>query len=70
GDIDCPTLVICGSEDQLTPPKYSQFLVEQIADASLVLIPNAGHMVMLEQPEQVGDQILDFLRVQAKHLGR
>ncbi|TFH31635.1 MAG: alpha/beta hydrolase, partial [Anaerolineales bacterium] len=47
GDIDCPTLVICGSEDQLTPPKYSQFLVEQIADASLVLIPNAGHMVML-----------------------
>jgi pimeloyl-ACP methyl ester carboxylesterase len=61
-EIKCPTLVICGSEDQLTPQKYSQYLAERIPQANLVVIANAGHMVMLEQPEQVGQQILQFMQ--------
>jgi pimeloyl-ACP methyl ester carboxylesterase len=32
-EIRCPTLVICGGEDQLTPPKYSQYLADQIPEA-------------------------------------
>ena len=62
GEIGCPTLVICGSEDQLTPQKYSQHLTERIPDASLVVIADAGHMVMLEQPALVGEQIHEFMQ--------
>ncbi len=62
GEIRCPTLLICGEEDQLTPPKYSHFLQERIADATLIIIPGAGHMVMLEQPEQVSCTVEEFLR--------
>lgn len=62
GEIRCPTLIICGEEDQLTPPKYCQFLQEHIANAMLTIIPGAGHMVMLEQPEQVSVAIEGFLK--------
>ena len=62
GEIRCPTLLICGEEDRLTPPKYSQFLQEHIADAVLTIIPGAGHLVMLEQPEQVSVAIEEFLK--------
>jgi len=62
GEIDCPVLVLCGSEDQLTPQKYSQYLAEQIPDASFEVIAEAGHMVMLEQPVQVAELIHDFMQ--------
>jgi pimeloyl-ACP methyl ester carboxylesterase len=57
GEIHCPTLVICGTEDKLTPPKYATFLTERIAGAELKLIEGAGHMVMVEQPELVAEAI-------------
>lgn len=47
--IDVPTLIIAGSEDQMAPPKYSEFLHQQIKGSRLVIIPGAGHMVMLEK---------------------
>ena len=56
-----PTLVICGQDDQLTPIRYSQFLASQIPKAELRIITDAGHMVMLEQPQIVADEILSFL---------
>lgn len=55
--IRCPTLVICGTEDRLTPPKYSQYLVDRIAGAELKLVPAAGHMVMVEKPDAVAEAI-------------
>ena len=61
GEIPCATLVLCGEADQLTPPKYASFLRERIADATLSIIPNAGHMVMLEQPGLVNRAIEEFL---------
>ncbi len=63
GEIRCPILLICGEEDQLTPSKYSQFLRERVAGAMLTIIPRAGHMVMLEQPEQVSRAIEEFLKM-------
>lgn len=60
GEIRFPTLVICGEEDQLTPLKYSQFLVDHIQGARLVTIPGAGHMVMLEKPQETTDAIAGF----------
>jgi len=61
GEIHLPTLVLCGSLDKLTPPKYSIYLGEHIAGARVQIIPEAGHMVMLEQPEAVSQAIGDFL---------
>jgi pimeloyl-ACP methyl ester carboxylesterase len=40
---------------------YSEFLRDHIAGARLEVIPNAGHMVMLEQPDRISDVIADFL---------
>jgi pimeloyl-ACP methyl ester carboxylesterase len=60
-EIHCATLVLCGEADQLTPPRYSSLLQERIADAMLSIIPEAGHMVMLEQPGLVNRAIEEFL---------
>jgi pimeloyl-ACP methyl ester carboxylesterase len=57
-----PTLVICGQDDQLTPARYSQYMASQIPKAELRIIPDAGHMVMLEQPQIVADELSSFLR--------
>jgi pimeloyl-ACP methyl ester carboxylesterase len=56
-EIACPTLVLCGSSDQMTPLKFSTFLHEHIAGAELVTVEQAGHMVMVEQPEAVSSAI-------------
>lgn len=59
--IRLPALVIVGEDDQLTPPKYSDFLAGQIGGAALVRIPRAGHFVMLEQPDEVNRAIRQFV---------
>ena len=56
-----PTTVICGTSDLMTPPKYSEFLKERLK-AELNLINNAGHMSMLENPNQVNTILEQFLR--------
>jgi len=61
-DISAPTLILCGSEDAMTPPKYSQTLRDQIPGARLELLPNAGHMLMLEKPDAVRELMEGFLR--------
>ena len=61
GEISCPTLALCGEDDRLTPPKYAHYLRDSIPGASLTIIPNAGHMVMLERPELVNQAIEEFL---------
>jgi pimeloyl-ACP methyl ester carboxylesterase len=61
GELALPVQVICGNEDQLTPVKYSRFLSEGIPGARLDLVQGAGHMVMLEKPEEVRDIVCNFL---------
>jgi pimeloyl-ACP methyl ester carboxylesterase len=46
--IACPALVICGAADRMTPVEHSRFLADQIPGAELLIVPAAGHMVMLE----------------------
>jgi pimeloyl-ACP methyl ester carboxylesterase len=62
GEMRCPTLVLCGEDDLLTPAKYGRYLEENIPNATLSIVPGAGHMVMLEQPEQVNRAIEEFLQ--------
>ena len=61
GQIAAPTLVLGGTADQMTPPKYAAFLAEKIRGARLAMIEGAGHMVMLEQPELVAHHVEEFL---------
>lgn len=60
-DISAPTLIISGTEDVLTPVKYAEYLHDHISGSMLVLIPGAGHMVMLEQPEAFNQALDSFL---------
>jgi pimeloyl-ACP methyl ester carboxylesterase len=59
--IAIPTLVICGTADRFTPPRYSRYLAGTIAGASLELIADAGHMVMIEKPAEVNAAIDRFV---------
>lgn len=60
-EIDLPVLLTCGGADQMTPPKYSRYLVERLPRAELVEVEGAGHMVMLEAPQEVNRAIASFL---------
>lgn len=61
GRIGVPTLVMCGSDDQVMPPAASRQLHKKIPGSRLVIIEGAGHMVMLEQPRATNDAIRAFL---------
>ena len=60
-DIAAPAVILCGAEDRMTPPKYSAFLKARIPGASLEVLPDAGHMLMLEQPDEVAARIELFV---------
>ncbi len=59
--IRTPVLVLCGTDDQLTPRRYSESLAGQIPGAALQTIDGAGHLVMLEQPRRVAGLLSVFL---------
>ncbi len=59
--IDLPTLILCGDEDELTPVKYSQFLHHRIKGSKLEVIPDAGHMVMMESASAFNETIREFI---------
>jgi pimeloyl-ACP methyl ester carboxylesterase len=61
--INLPTLVFCGDEDQLTPVKYSEFLHSRIKHSKIEILPNAGHLVMIESPQAFNEKIREFITV-------
>jgi pimeloyl-ACP methyl ester carboxylesterase len=67
--LSLPTLILCGSDDQMTPLHTSEFLRDHIAGARLEVVPNAGHMVMLEQPDRVSGLLADFFNSIPYHSG-
>lgn len=62
-DISLPALIIVGSADKMTPPKYGQYLRDRIARAQLVEIKDGGHMMALEKPLEVAQAVRRFLEV-------
>ncbi len=62
-EIRARTLVLCGTEDRLTPVKYSEFLAAQIPHARLTRVAGAGHSVMLERAEEVNRALVEFVRM-------
>jgi pimeloyl-ACP methyl ester carboxylesterase len=61
GSIRSPVLVVTAEDDQVTPPKYGDFMQTSIAKASRVHIKEAGHIVPIEKPEEVNNAIVEFL---------
>jgi pimeloyl-ACP methyl ester carboxylesterase len=59
--ITLPAMVIGGKDDLLTPPTYSEYLHREIKGSGLVIVEDAGHMVMIEQPDAVNHAIEGFL---------
>lgn len=62
GGLRLPTLVISGSEDRMTPPKYGEYLAAQIAGAQRLHLAGVGHMPMIEAPSAVADALEDFVQ--------
>lgn len=60
--IHLPTLIVVGTKDRLTPIKYAEYLHKRIMGAKLEIIPEAGHMLMLEAPEPLSLAIINFLK--------
>jgi len=60
-NIKLPTLVICGSEDEVVPIKNTHYLASRIEGASKVIVNRAGHWVQTEKPGQVNQAIDVFL---------
>ncbi|MFC1673735.1 alpha/beta fold hydrolase [Pseudomonadota bacterium] len=61
--VTCPTLVLCGEDDQLTPPDVHVEMVDAIgANATLVKIPHCGHLSTLEQPDAVTQALRAWLQ--------
>ncbi|SKB05188.1 alpha/beta fold hydrolase [Aeromicrobium choanae] len=58
----CRTSVVCGTKDVMTPFSHSRWLARHIAGAELVPVNDAGHMVMLEEHEQVTEAIERVLK--------
>jgi len=65
GAIDVPALVLVGEEDASLPPALSRRLAEALPHATLEVIPGAGHLSALEQPEAVTRAMLGFLEREA-----
>ncbi|MER5792496.1 alpha/beta hydrolase [Streptomyces sp. NPDC001980] len=56
-----PVLVLAGVQDLVTPSEHSEVIADLLPDAELVLVADAGHLVMLEHPEVVTDRLADLL---------
>ncbi|MGZ5845895.1 MAG: alpha/beta fold hydrolase [Ramlibacter sp.] len=59
--IRCPTLVMCGEDDQLTPIDRSREIAALVPGARLVAVPECGHMLTMEQPGAVNAQLRRWL---------
>ena len=59
--IRCPTLVLCGREDVLTPVEGHRAMAAGIRDARLEVIDDCGHLSPLEQPERVNVALVGWL---------
>jgi pimeloyl-ACP methyl ester carboxylesterase len=57
-----PTLVLTGDKDKMIPMEHSELLVERLPDARFVVVPDAGHLVLLEKPAEVTQELTALLR--------
>ena len=62
GDLpEVPSLVLVGEADAITPPDQARRMAERLPNSRLVVVPDAGHLAPLEQPEAVAEALLDLM---------
>ena len=61
GRIGAPTLVIAGEEDFITGPVCAEEIAAALTDATLVLLPDCGHFIFLEQRDRFAAAVTAFL---------
>ena len=61
--IRCPTLVLTGNEDQNSPPAANQEMADAIAAGTLTVLPECGHMTLMERPEAVNTALVKWLEI-------
>ncbi|MEM4968171.1 MAG: alpha/beta hydrolase, partial [Nitrososphaerota archaeon] len=62
GEIKVPTLIIAGDRDDRVPLDYVKRAKEMIPNSKLIILEGYGHYFLLEAPERVNKEILEFLR--------
>jgi pimeloyl-ACP methyl ester carboxylesterase len=67
--IKCPTLVLVGDGDELTPPALAQELAAGIPGARLVTVPDCGHLSTMERPEAVNQALTNWMRTDGDGAG-
>jgi pimeloyl-ACP methyl ester carboxylesterase len=55
---DVPAVIVCGENDLITPPEHSREMADYLPKAELVLVPGAGHQVLMERPDLVNPALL------------
>ncbi|MFU8773110.1 MAG: alpha/beta fold hydrolase [Anaerolineales bacterium] len=60
--IDVPTLILHGTDDQLIPPQAAESMHEKIKGSKLSLVADAGHLLNIEQPQRFNQDVVEFLR--------
>lgn len=60
--IACPTLVLVGDDDQLTPPSLAREMAAGIRGSRLVVVPECGHLSTLERPEAVNSALIEWMK--------
>jgi len=61
GEIDPPTLAVCGEHDKLTPREYHERLAAAIPEAEVAFVSDAAHLAMVERPDPFNEVVGDFL---------
>ena len=59
--IRCPTLVIVGDGDELTPPEHAKEICAGISGSRLVVVPDSGHLSTIEKPDAVNAALAEWL---------
>ncbi len=60
-EVKCPTLVIWGAQDKVIPPYYAELFKEEISNARLMIVEDAGHMPQIDKAKVVNDAVIDFI---------
>ncbi len=60
-NVRCPSVLVIGERDMMSPPKRSFALAGEIRDARTVIVPECGHMLMAERPDEVLDALIELL---------
>lgn len=60
-DMASPTLVLTGTADRVVDPRNGELLADMIPDSTLHVVPDGGHLLFWEHPEQIADLMIQFL---------